>query len=43
MGANAISRLRTQREVARMFVQVNDSPVRLSPTMADNRNRSGVL
>ena len=26
MAANAISRLRTQRDVARMFVQVNASP-----------------
>jgi hypothetical protein len=39
MKPNAISRLRTQRHVARMFVQVEGSPVRRGPTVTDTRNR----
>ena len=35
MGANVFSRLQTQRDVARTFLQVKGSLFRLSPTMTD--------
>ncbi len=41
MGANAISRLRTQRDVARMFVQVNGSPFDSIGQRDDGQTPSG--
>ena len=35
MGANVLSRLPTQRDVARIFSQVKGPPVRVSPTVSD--------
>ena len=38
MGANAISRPRTQPDPLRMFAQVKGSPFELSPTATDTSN-----
>ena len=42
MGANAISRLRIQRDVLRLFLQVKGSSFRLSPTVTDTRDHPGL-
>ena len=42
MGANGTSRLRTQRDLVRIFAQVTWLSVRLSPTMTDTRNQPGI-
>ena len=43
MGANAISRLRTQHDLVRMSTQVKGSPFELSPTVPDTQNRPELL